>query len=360
VYDAANELLRRARLRASHGQAPVGYINRGIAPHTKGKTVFHEAPTINLEHRWWSQDEPVFLASHGQAPAGAAPWRSAVLDLIDECPGLTVEQDRWLSRRVKELDFASAPRPNAQPAPATQQAGERVYAFRRKGLADFCTCDEARYEELSNKPHLFETRIFYAAPQPSPTAQAADNVPALDRDRIREIFMAHGFTVKEGRADLKQYVYDAADALLRAARAPAESVGRDAPAAGAVAGPMDELAELSLLNRLIELGNKAAGAHATSNSDDGHKGTAAYVEWQELRAEMGELIRTAYAAAPTQADSVLEDAARWREFTSRFNKLTPANGDALCAMLGMPNSSSSLHIHDIDAWFDAARKQGGA
>ena len=49
-------------------------------------------------------------------------------------------------------------------APATQQAGERVYAFRRKGLADFCTCDEARYEELSNKPHLFETRIFYTAP----------------------------------------------------------------------------------------------------------------------------------------------------------------------------------------------------
>ena len=45
-------------------------------------------------------------------------------------------------------------------------AGERVYAFRRKGLADFCTCDEARYEELSNKPNLFETRVFYTAPQP--------------------------------------------------------------------------------------------------------------------------------------------------------------------------------------------------
>ena len=56
--------------------------------------------------------------------------------------------------------------PTAQPAPATQQAVEPVYAFRRKGLADFCTCDEARYEELSNKPHLFETRIFYTAPQP--------------------------------------------------------------------------------------------------------------------------------------------------------------------------------------------------
>ena len=58
---------------------------------------------------------------------------------------------------------------------------------------------------------------------------------------------------------------------------------------------MNELEELNLLNQLIELGAKAAHAHAQSNSDDGHKGTAAYVQWQELRAEMGELIRAAYA-----------------------------------------------------------------
>ena len=68
---------------------------------------------------------------------------------------------------------------------------------------------------------------------------------------------------------------------------------------------MNELEELNLLNQLIELGAKAAHAHAQSNSDDGHKGTAAYVQWHELRAEMGELIRAAYAP---QADSVLEDA----------------------------------------------------
>ncbi len=73
--------------------------------------------------------------------------------------------------------------PHRQTAPATQQAEERVYAFRRKGLADFCTCDEARYEELSNKPRLFETRIFYATPQPTqPQAGAVpltDEYPAL-------------------------------------------------------------------------------------------------------------------------------------------------------------------------------------
>lgn len=48
--------------------------------------------------------------------------------------------------------------------PAT--GGEPVYAFRRKGLDDFCTCDKGRYEELSDKPNLFETRIFYTSPQP--------------------------------------------------------------------------------------------------------------------------------------------------------------------------------------------------
>ena len=42
---------------------------------------------------------------------------------------------------------------------------------------------------------------------------------ALTRDQIRTIFMQHGFTVKEGHADLKPYVYDAADALIRAALA---------------------------------------------------------------------------------------------------------------------------------------------
>lgn len=54
---------------------------------------------------------------------------------------------------------------------------------------------------------------------------------------------------------------------------------------------MNELEELNLLNQLIELGAKAAHAHTQSNSDDGHKGTAAWVQWHELRAEMGELVR---------------------------------------------------------------------
>lgn len=40
-------------------------------------------------------------------------------------------------------------------------------------------------------------------------------------DQIREVFLANGFTIKEGQADLKPYVYAAARALLSLAASPA-------------------------------------------------------------------------------------------------------------------------------------------
>lgn len=39
----------------------------------------------------------------------------------------------------------------------------------------------------------------------------------LSDDQIRAVFMAHGFTIKEGQTDLKPYVYAAARALLAVA-----------------------------------------------------------------------------------------------------------------------------------------------
>ena len=42
-----------------------------------------------------------------------------------------------------------------------------VYAFRRKGLDYFCTCDERRHKELAQKPTLFEVNVLYTLP---PTA----------------------------------------------------------------------------------------------------------------------------------------------------------------------------------------------
>jgi hypothetical protein len=85
-------------------------------------------------------------------------------------------------------------------------------------------------------------------------------------------------------------------ALSTAAQPPTH--GGD-PAPAALAGPLNELEELNLLNKLIHLGARAASAHAKSNSDDGQAGTAAYVEWTEIRAYMRELIRKAYAAPDT-------------------------------------------------------------
>jgi hypothetical protein len=90
----------------------------------------------------------------------------------------------------------------------------------------------------------------------------------------------------------------------------------------AVAGPANDLAELAMLNKLVELGTQAYGALAESNSDDGPAGTAAYVRWQERRAEMGELIRAHKApaleapAAPARivADALIRlDAIYWEQ-----------------------------------------------
>ena len=39
----------------------------------------------------------------------------------------------------------------------------------------------------------------------------------MNRAQIKEIFLEHGFTVKEGQSDLKEYVYQAAEALLQKA-----------------------------------------------------------------------------------------------------------------------------------------------
>jgi len=52
---------------------------------------------------------------------------------------------------------------------------EPVYAFRRKGLDDFCTCDKRRFDELSQKTTLFEVRVFYHSP---PTAEQIANETA--------------------------------------------------------------------------------------------------------------------------------------------------------------------------------------
>ena len=40
-------------------------------------------------------------------------------------------------------------------------ATAKIYAYRRKGLDQFVTCEEEQYLELKEKPRLFEVKIFY-------------------------------------------------------------------------------------------------------------------------------------------------------------------------------------------------------
>ena len=51
-------------------------------------------------------------------------------------------------------------------------------------------------------------------------ASLSANAGEPTKAQIREVFMAHGFTIKDGQTDLKQYVYDAAYALLALAAPP--------------------------------------------------------------------------------------------------------------------------------------------
>jgi len=54
-------------------------------------------------------------------------------------------------------------------------------------------------------------------------APVAQQTEPLSKARIREIFLAHGFTIKEGNDDLKPYVYEAARAIERELSASAEA-----------------------------------------------------------------------------------------------------------------------------------------
>lgn len=64
------------------------------------------------------------------------------------------------------------------------------------------------------EPHF--ANAYAAMVSKTPSASKAVPVSSLTKDQIREIFLANGFTVKEGQSDLKDYVYAAAYALLGA------------------------------------------------------------------------------------------------------------------------------------------------
>lgn len=65
----------------------------------------------------------------------------------------------------------------------------------------------------------------------------------LAKDEVRSLFMANGFTIKEGQTDLKPYVYAAYDAIERALLA---RLGEQQPVAWAVGLPGEPIKQQAL------------------------------------------------------------------------------------------------------------------
>ena len=138
----------------------------------------------------------------------AEHYRNAI---ASACEGWTMTDGL---RKHLETALWSQPSPTA---PATQQAGEPVYAFRRRGQDDFCTCTFKRYTELSDFPEKFEMRIFYTAPQPAPAPLSDDIVK--DAARYRLLRRGRHWSVIDGIGNdlLRAEALDAAvDAVLAA------------------------------------------------------------------------------------------------------------------------------------------------
>ena len=212
-----------------------------------------------------------------------------------------------------------------------------------------------------------ELATYRAARVPASSQQA----PALDRDRIREIFMAHGFTVKEGQTDLKQYVYDAADALLRAASTPADSV--TAPAGGATAEPRWKSEDFEVMHyppmpttgmrvgmpKGVKVTHRPTGLFAVSE-DERSQHMNREVAWNKLQDML--------AAAPTPpaqaADSVLEDAARLAKITQAIRDYHFALDNREHGGVAMARAWNAicdvLNMDWVQGAESAARKQGGA
>jgi len=96
----------------------------------------------------------------------------------------------WAMWRIQDLERQLANR-HTHMDPALKQ--EPTYAFRRKGLDEFCTCSRERFDELSGKPQLFETAIFYRAPLAGVPLLEDDVIDAIDQSMCGEREFARVF-----------------------------------------------------------------------------------------------------------------------------------------------------------------------
>lgn len=336
-----------------------------VVEHLKDWPYPEPSPTPQADS---AHDEPLQAFDSPRAKALMRAWEEGWAACRDaEYVGEEAQNDAFNSSHTLTLCIAEdqqlpAPQADSHPAPAnTRQIAE-------------CYGDCPTDPKTCANPCNFVGRAARAPADSQPA-------PVVDRDRIREIFMAHGFTVKEGQSDLKQYVYDAADALLRAARAPADSV--TAPAYSLDADPQ------GIRARVAEAitGAMAFGVQGANPPPPGHW-LAPFWEsarWEsirakpahpsadtlyllrrllsnqhtltgsEFRAELGKIVEDAHAITPPAqaADSVLEDAAD--PLQGAANRLVKAHSGLATSTLA---GKLSIGYNRAKRLHDAARKQG--
>ena len=111
--------------------------------------------------------------------------------------------------------------PDDVAAPAEQQAAPKAAPESFLDGAD--VQDESRVIAYYSREAVF---ACITAALESVAATKAAPGEQLTREQIRKVFMTHGFTIKEGQTDLKQYVYDAAYALLELVAAPQQEASK--------------------------------------------------------------------------------------------------------------------------------------
>ena len=200
---------------------------------------------VCTELRRLAELEAQIEALSGVQALSAAPRTPTVEQVEDE---ISMGHGAWdmvdpqeLIGTVLRLSVAASP-PAEQQATTTEAALGGVYAelpdpghrgpvgtgsyfdsFTRDQMRDFADRTHAARLRCKSEQARLATLWGYVRADATTKQAAPKAVPgeSLTRDQIREVFMAHGFTIKEGQTDLKQYVYDAACALLSEAPQPA-------------------------------------------------------------------------------------------------------------------------------------------
>jgi len=220
-----------------------------------------------------------------------------------------------------------------------------VYAFRRKGQDAFCTCDEYRYNELSDKPHLFETTIFYTHPADCPRCAELE---ATNRQLNMEVISV-GDEAEDYAGKLA-----ALEADLAAANERIEELSFDA----------------AMANQAREIGNHFSLTYMQVWSDtsiafqviDKMKEQQATIAQQAERIAELEKVAKAYEDQVAAHNKTLDEVARMSAMIEKCEKALASAVEWGVPMRDAPKSSRPY-------WFDdsvtalaaiAAHKKGGA